>query len=150
VRVVIQRVRSASVRVDGEEIAAIGNGILVYVGIERWDGEPEIDFVASKMMNLRIFPNESGRMDRDIRDVKGDVLSVSQFTLASRIRKGRRPDFGNAAEPDRAESLYKRFNRLLTEGGVPVSTGRFGAMMDVASVNDGPVTFVIERTGGQQ
>ena len=149
-RVVIQRVRSASVRVDGEEIAAIGHGILAYVGIERWDGEPEIDFVASKIMNLRIFSNESGRMDRDIRDVRGNVLSVPQFTLASRIRKGRRPDFGNAAEPGRAEYLYKRFNRFLTEGGVPVATGRFGAMMDVTSVNDGPVTFVIERTGEQQ
>lgn len=85
-------------------------------------------------------------MDLDLGEVNGSILSVSQFTLASRIRKGRRPDFGSAADPVRAESLYRRFNRMLTEGGLSVATGRFGAMMSVASVNEGPVTFIVERS----
>jgi len=147
-RVVIQRVSRARVTVDGRETGHIGSGLLAYVGIERGDGEAEVDYVAEKILGLRIFANDSGRMDLSVRDTGGEILSVSQFTLASRIRKGRRPDFGNAAEPDIAASLYRHFNQRLQEAGVPVATGSFGAFMEVDSVNDGPVTFVIDRPSG--
>jgi len=145
-RVVIQRVSRARVTVEGRETGSIGSGLLAYVGVEKGDREDEVDYVAEKILGLRVFANESGRMDLSVRDVGGEILSVSQFTLAARIRKGRRPDFGNAAEPDRAESLYRHFNQRLAASGIPVATGSFGAFMEVESVNDGPVTFVIDRT----
>lgn len=143
-RVVIQRVSRASVEVDGEITGKIDRGILAYVGIEKGDTEKEIAFVADKIVNLRIFPDDHGRMNLSIVDIGGSLLSISQFTLASYIKKGRRPDFTNAEDPERAESLWEDFNERVSRE-VPVEKGVFGAMMQIDSVNDGPVTFIIER-----
>jgi len=147
-RIVAQRVSQARVEVDGREIARIGHGLLLLVGIEKGDGEKEISFMADKAVHLRIFADGEGRMNLDVRDVGGEILSVSQFTLAARNKKGRRPDFTNAEEPARAQELYSRFNSLLT-AAVPVATGEFGAMMAVHSVNDGPVTIILEKTASE-
>ena len=114
------------------------------VGIEKGDGEPEIAFIADKVLNLRIFPDEQDKMNLSVQDIGGGILSVSQFTLAARNKKGRRPDFGNAEEPGKAAALYSRFNSLLA-AAVPVATGEFGAMMDVRLVNNGPVTIILEK-----
>lgn len=146
-RVVIQRVLRARVTVSGRETGRIGPGLLIYVGIERGDSEAEVDYMAAKIRHLRVFANESGRMDLSIMDTAGEILSVSQFTLASRIRKGRRPDFTQAADPVAAERFYLRFNQQLASAGISVATGEFGAFMQVESINDGPVTFVVERSG---
>ena len=130
--------------IDGRTLSRIGTGLLLLVGIEKGDGEKEIGFMAEKILNLRIFADGSDKMNLSVQDVRGEILSISQFTLASRIKKGRRPDFSDAEEPGRAEELYSRFNRLLA-AAVPVATGIFGAMMDVHSVNHGPVTFILEK-----
>ena len=143
-RNVIQRVSRASVEVDGEVVGKINRGILVYVGIERGDTEKEIAFMAEKILNLRIFPDEERRMNLSVKDIGGGVLSISQFTLASYIKKGRRPDFTNAEEPGKAEELYERFNEILSQD-IHVEKGIFGAMMNIESINDGPVTFIIEK-----
>ncbi len=143
-RVVIQRVKRAGVEVEGKTVGKIEKGILAYVGIEKGDTEKEITFMAEKILNLRIFPDEEYRMNLSVKDIGGAVLSISQFTLASRIKKGRRPDFANAEDPAKAEELYNLFNTILTKD-IPVQKGVFGAMMDVESVNWGPVTFIIER-----
>lgn len=144
-RVVLQRVKEARVEVEKRVSGKIGKGLLIYCGLEAGDGEKEIEYVAEKILNLRIFPDENGRMNLSLLELEsGEILSVSQFTLASYIKKGRRPDFNNALEPEKAEPLYSSFNRILSER-VKVETGVFGAMMDVYSVNDGPVTFIIEK-----
>ena len=126
-------------------VAGIGNGLLLLAGIEKGDGEREIEFVAEKILNLRIFADGQDKMNLSVQQVAGEILSVSQFTLAARNQKGRRPDFGNAEEPGKAEALLCRFHALLA-AAVPVSTGVFGAMMDVHSVNNGPVTIILEKT----
>lgn len=143
-RLVVQRVSRAQVEVDQKIIGKINKGLLVYVGVERGDGGQEVNFMADKVLNLRIFPDSEGKMNLSVRDIKGAVLSISQFTLASRIKKGRRPDFNNAEEPVKAEELYKRFNEVLSQE-IRVEKGVFGAMMDILSVNDGPVTIIIEK-----
>jgi D-tyrosyl-tRNA(Tyr) deacylase len=143
-RVVIQRVNRASVEVDGTVVGKIGNGVLAYVGIEKGDTEKEITFMAEKILNLRIFPDDEYKMNLCVKDVKGAILSISQFTLASYIKKGRRPDFINAEEPARAEALYEKFNEILSYK-IKVEKGIFGAMMNIESVNNGPVTFIIEK-----
>lgn len=144
-RLVVQRVRSADVKVGIEIVGRIGTGLLIYSGIEKGDTEKEVEFIAEKVLNLRIFPDENGKMDRSVLDISGgSVLSISQFTLASYIRKGRRPDFSNAMEPGPAEKLYHQFNTILSRR-IKVETGVFGEMMDITSVNDGPVTFIIEK-----
>lgn len=143
-RVVVQRVSRASVEIDGRMVGRIGAGLLLLVGIEKGDGEREMKFAADKTLNLRIFADDKDKMNLSVQEVKGEILSISQFTLASRIKKGRRPDFSDAEEPGRAEVLYDRFNRLLA-AVVPVATGVFGAMMDIHSVNQGPVTFILEK-----
>ncbi|MBN2345696.1 MAG: D-tyrosyl-tRNA(Tyr) deacylase [Candidatus Aminicenantes bacterium] len=143
-RVVVQRVSRASVEVGGRTIGRIGHGLLLLVGMEKGDGEKEVEFMADKALHLRVFPDEQGRMNLDVQQVRGEILSISQFTLAARNRKGRRPDFTNAEEPGRAEALYSRFNDLLA-AAVPVACGSFGAMMDVHSVNSGPVTIILEK-----
>ncbi len=147
-RVVAQRVSQAAVAVAGREVGRVGRGLLLLVGIEKGDGEREIAFMADKVLHLRVFADGQERMNLDVRQVQGGVLSISQFTLAARNKKGRRPDFGNAEEPARARELFDRFNALL-RAAVPVATGEFGAMMDVSSVNDGPVTLVLERTAAE-
>jgi D-tyrosyl-tRNA(Tyr) deacylase len=147
-RIVAQRVSRAGVDVDGRTVGRIGNGLLLLVAIEKGDGDGEIHYLADKILNLRLFADEAGKMNLSVQDVKGEILSISQFTLATRVKKGRRPDFANAEEPGRAEELYSRFNRLL-QAAVPVATGRFGAMMDVHSVNQGPVTVILEKNGSE-
>jgi len=145
VRVVVQRVKSAEVRIGTRIAGKIGTGLLIYAGIEKGDSEKEIEYIGEKVLNLRIFPDEDGKMDRSALDISGGaILSISQFTLASHIRKGRRPDFSNAMEPEKAEELYHKFNKILSEK-IVVETGVFGEMMDITSVNDGPVTFIIEK-----
>jgi D-aminoacyl-tRNA deacylase len=143
-RIVVQRVSQASVESGGKMVGRIGTGLLLLVGIEKGDGEKDIDFMADKILNLRIFADGSDKMNLSIRDVRGEILSISQFTLASRVKKGRRPDFSDAEEPGRAEELYSRLNKLLA-ASVPVATGIFGAMMDIHLVNQGPVTFILEK-----
>jgi len=144
-RVVVQRVSRASVEIDCRTVGRIETGLLLLIGIEKGDGEKEIEFMADKILNLRIFADNEGKMNLSIQEIKGEILSISQFTLASRNKKGRRPDFANAEEPGKAEALYSRFNALLA-AAAPVATGMFGAMMDVHSVNNGPVTIIIEKT----
>lgn len=144
-RVVVQRVSQASVAIGGRTVGRIGAGLLLLAGIEKGDGEKEIEFMADKILNLRIFADDKNKMNLSVREVKGEILSVSQFTLASRVKKGRRPDLANAEEPGKAEALHSRFNALLS-AAVPVAAGVFGAMMDVHSVNNGPVTLIIEKS----
>jgi len=146
VRVVLQRVKNASVTVSGERISEIGEGLLLLVGIAKDDGEGEAGWLAEKIVGLRIFNDEDGKMNLGVRDVGGEILAVSQFTLLADTRKGKRPSFIKAALPEEAEPLFDHFcERLRAAGIASVKTGRFGAMMDVALVNDGPVTIVLER-----
>lgn len=143
-RLVVQRVKQARVEVNNKVIGEIQKGLLVFVGIEKNDGWREVNFMADKVLNLRIFPDETGKMNLSLKDIQGDMLSISQFTLASHISKGRRPDFNNAEDPREAEKLYESFNEMVSRE-IRLEKGRFGAMMQVHSVNDGPVTFVIEK-----
>ena len=145
-RVVLQRVKNASVTVSGEKISEIGEGLLLLVGVAKDDGEREASWLAEKVAGLRIFNDEEGKMNLGVRDVGGEILAVSQFTLLADTRKGKRPSFIKAALPEEAEPLFDYFCERLREAGVAsVKTGSFGAMMDVALVNDGPVTIVLER-----
>jgi D-aminoacyl-tRNA deacylase len=145
-RIVLQRVRQASVTVGDERISEIGAGLLLLVGIAAGDGEAQADWLAEKVAGLRIFNDENGKMNLSVRDGGGGVLAVSQFTLLADTRKGKRPSFIRAAPPEEAEPLFDYFcERLRTAGISPVETGSFGAMMDVALLNDGPVTIVLER-----
>ncbi|MDJ0816858.1 MAG: D-aminoacyl-tRNA deacylase [Desulfobacterales bacterium] len=143
-RAVVQRVREASVETEGEIISRIGGGLLVLLGIAREDHRSDAEYLASKISNLRIFEDEAGKMNRSLIDTGGDMLVVSQFTLLGDCRKGRRPSFISAAEPDRANELYEYFVEAVRQLGIPVATGRFKAMMAVALVNDGPVTLIVE------
>ena len=145
-RVVLQRVSRASVSVEGETVGAIGPGLALLVGFTETDEETAVDWMADKVIGLRIFPDEDGRMNLGLDDTGGDVLVVSQFTLYGDTRKGKRPSFVHAAHPDHAVPLYERFVEALRERAPGrVATGVFGAMMDVELVNDGPVTLVLER-----
>jgi len=144
-RAVIQRVSSARVTVAGELTGEIGPGLLVLLGVAQDDTEADAQWLAAKVCALRIFEDAEGRMNRSVVDVGGGILVVSQFTLFASTRKGTRPSFNDAARPDVAIPLYESFNRLTTAAlGRPVATGRFAARMDVALVNDGPVTLVID------
>ncbi len=145
-RIVLQRVKNASVTVEGERISGIGAGLLLLVGVAQGDGEAEAGWLAEKVAGLRIFNDEEGKMNLSVRDVGGEILAVSQFTLLADTRKGKRPSFVGAAPPEEAEQLFDYFCERLRAAGVgSVETGSFGAMMDVALVNDGPVTIVLER-----
>ena len=145
-RVVLQRVKNASVTVGGERVSGIGDGLLLLVGIAVGDGEAEAAWLAEKISGLRIFNDGDGKMNLSVRDVGGEVLAVSQFTLLADTKKGKRPSFVGAAPPEEAERLFDYFcERLRAAGAGPVKTGVFGAMMDVALVNDGPVTIILER-----
>ncbi|QNK60063.1 D-aminoacyl-tRNA deacylase [Paenibacillus sp. PAMC21692] len=143
-RVVVQRSKEASVSVEGEIVGAIRHGLVLLVGLTHEDGKEEVRWMADKVAGLRIFEDEGGKMNHSVLDVGGDILSVSQFTLYGDCRKGRRPNFMAAARPEQAEELYDYFNGLMRETGLKVETGRFGAMMDVSLVNDGPVTLILE------
>ncbi len=145
-RIVVQRVKSVSVTVEGEVISRIGQGLLLLVGVAQGDGEAEADWLAAKIASLRIMGDGEGKMNRSVMDVGGAVLVVSQFTLLADTRKGKRPSFVGAAPPGEAKRLFDYFCGQLREAGVDrIKTGRFGAMMEVALVNDGPVTIVLER-----
>jgi D-tyrosyl-tRNA(Tyr) deacylase len=145
-RVVLQRVREASVTVDGAVVGSIGPGHLLLTGFASGDNETALEWMADKVIGLRVFNDAEGKMNLDLVDIAGDLLVVSQFTLYGDARKGRRPSFVDAAHPDIASPLYERFVALLRERAPGrVETGRFGAMMDVRLLNDGPVTLVLER-----
>ena len=144
-RVVIQRVKSASVSINGEIRSQINKGFLILLGIESEDSEDDIQWLCKKVANLRIFSDENGAMNRSILEVKGEILVVSQFTLHASTKKGNRPSFIKAARPDVAIPLYERFiEQLAQDCDCPIATGSFGAMMDVALVNDGPVTIIMD------
>ncbi|MBD3872192.1 MAG: D-tyrosyl-tRNA(Tyr) deacylase [Acidobacteria bacterium] len=144
-RMVIQRVSRAEVRVGEETVAHIGAGLVALVGLERGDGEGQLEHAAQRLATLRIFSDDDGRMNRGLDEVGGAVLAVSQFTLAGSIRKGRRPSFDHAMPGDQAAPLFERFLDLLRAKNVRVETGVFGALMDVELVNDGPVTLIWEE-----
>jgi len=144
-KIVLQRSKQANVKVDDKEVGAIDKGLVLLVGVTHDDTKEAAKFLADKIVNLRIFEDEDGKMNYSLLDVGGDILSVSQFTLYGDCQKGRRPNFMAAAKPDYAEELYHFFNEALKEKGVKVETGVFGAMMDVSLVNDGPVTLILEK-----
>lgn len=141
----MQRVSRADVTVGGRTTGEIGRGLLLLVGFRDGDGDEELRWMADKVVGLRVFGDDRGKMNRSVVDVGGAILVVSQFTLYGDARKGRRPSFVEAAAPDLAIPLYERFLALLRESGIPVETGEFGAMMEVEMVNDGPVTLILER-----
>ena len=143
-RAVVQRVHRAQVVIDGEIVGAVERGLLLLLGVVGTDGDKEAGWLARKVAALRIFPDEAGLMNRSVKDVGGGVLVVSQFTLYGDCRKGNRPSFIQAAPPAHAEPLYERFCVLLAQEGIPVSTGRFGALMDVSLLNHGPVTLLLD------
>jgi D-tyrosyl-tRNA(Tyr) deacylase len=143
-RAVVQRVARASVSVDGETVAQIGRGLLVLIAVSRDDREAEADRLAAKLADLRIFENDLGKLDRSLRDIGGEALLVSQFTLYADTHKGRRPSFSAAAEPSRAEDLYSYFVDRFAALGIAAQRGRFGAHMMVELVNDGPVTLIVD------
>ena len=146
-RVVLQRVARAAVRVDGKAVGEIGRGFLVLAGFAPTDTDATLDWMADKVLGLRLFGDAEGKMNRDLAEVGGAVLVVSQFTLYGDAKKGRRPSFIDAAPPEIAIPLYERFVAMLREkaGSIPVATGEFGAMMEVELVNDGPVTLQLEK-----
>ncbi len=149
-RLILQRVARAAVRVGDELVGEIGRGVLVYVGVERGDGAAEADRAAAKLAGLRLFEDETGKMNLDLAAVGGAVLLVSQFTLAASLARGRRPSFDRAAAPEAAEPLIRRLAAERERRGLPVAGGRFGAHMAVESINDGPVTFVLDLPGGAE
>jgi len=144
-RIVLQRVKQAAVAVEKQTVGQINKGVCLLVGVEKGDTEEEARYLAHKIVELRIFPDEEGKMNLSLLDIRGEALAVSQFTLAASLKKGRRPSFDSAEDPERAESLFRYFIGLLKEKGIKVETGIFGALMDVHLVNDGPVTFILER-----
>ena len=143
-RVLIQRVYRASVRVDGATVGSIARGLVVFLGVEEGDDDGDAVWNAAKTAQLRIFSDADGKMNRGVLDVQGEVLVVSQFTLAASTRRGRRPSFESAAGPELAQRLYERFVAALREHGLVVATGTFRAMMEVELINDGPVTVMLD------
>ena len=143
-RAVVQRVKRASVSVEGAVIASVGRGLLVLVGVAEGDAEADADLLADKTANLRIFADDDGKMNRSVKDASGAVLAVSQFTLLGDARKGRRPSFTEACAPERAVALFERFCSQVRAQGIECATGRFQATMDVELVNDGPVTILLD------
>lgn len=143
-RVILQRAKRAEVRVSGKVVGRIDKGLMLLVGVTHEDNAGDAAYMADKIVNLRIFEDENEKMNLSLLDVEGEVLSVSQFTLYGDTRKGRRPNFMDAAKPDHATVIYEAFNVKLREHGVKVETGEFGAMMEVDFINDGPVTLIVE------
>ncbi|WP_270764108.1 D-aminoacyl-tRNA deacylase [Weissella confusa] len=143
-RVVLQRVSSASVTVDDQELGAIGQGYMLLIAIQDADTEAELDYLVRKITGLRVFEDEAGKMNLSIHDVGGSILSISQFTLYADTRRGNRPSFTDAGAPAYAEKMYDQFNTKLAATGLTVATGEFGADMKVSLVNDGPVTIIFD------
>jgi len=144
-KALIQRVKNASVTIEGEIYSSIGFGMLVLLGVEKDDTEVNAKQLAEKLINFRIFEDENGKMNKSILDVKGEILVVSQFTLMGDCKKGTRPSFDKAAPPDKAKKLYEDFVRLIFSSGLIVKTGVFQAMMEISLVNQGPVTLLVEK-----
>jgi len=145
-RAVIQRVLEAEVKIGGQSVGRIGKGLLVYVSIGKADTEKDAELMAEKLVNLRIFEDQAGKMNRSLLDVGGGILLVSNFTLHGDCRKGRRPSFDAAAEPQLAQRLYEKVIELIAKQGVVVQKGAFGEYMQVSSVNDGPVNFLLDSS----
>lgn len=143
-KALIQRVKKASVTIDGELYSQINQGILILLGVEKGDTEESAEKSVNKIINLRIFPDAEGKMNRSLKDTNGELLVVSQFTLCGNCKKGTRPSFDNAELPEKAKALYEKYIQIVKNAGAPVATGSFGAMMDVELINDGPVTFMVE------
>ena len=144
-RVVLQRVNHAAVRIDGETVGQIQKRYLLLVGLAPEDTDEQLDWMVHKIVNLRVFEDENGKLNRALADVNGEILSISQFTLYADVKHGNRPGFSKAAKPEIAAPLYDRFNEKLRQAGVHVETGRFGADMKVELENDGPVTILYEK-----
>ena len=144
-RVVLQKVTHASVSIDGEVVGAIKRGYMLLVGVAPDDGDEQLDYLVHKIVNLRVFEDQNGKMTLGLQDVDSAILSISQFTLYADTRHGNRPGFTDAARPEIAEPLYQRFNEKLAATGVHVETGRFGAEMKVDLENDGPTTIIYEK-----
>lgn len=147
-RIVVQRVKKAEVRVEEKVVGAIGNGLLVFLGIHSTDTKEVISWMVQKVLHLRLFADEAGKMNLSLQDIQGEILVVSQFTLYGNCQNGRRPDFFEAAPPLIAEPLYLSFCEEIRKKIGDVQTGNFGSFMEVALVNDGPVTFLIEKSSG--
>ncbi|MCJ7728916.1 MAG: D-aminoacyl-tRNA deacylase [Sedimentisphaerales bacterium] len=145
-RAVIQRVGEAQVQVDGQMAGQIGKGLLVYLSVGKADGDKDAEFMAEKLAGLRIFADDAGKMNRSVVEIGGEILLVSNFTLHGDCRKGRRPGFDAACEPELANRLYEKTAELIAGQGVKVAKGVFGAYMQVSSVNDGPVTFLVDSS----
>lgn len=143
-RIVVQRAKKARVVVNNQVIGAIDHGLMILVGVTHDDTDEDINYIADKLVNLRIFEDAEGKMNLSLLDVGGSILSVSQFTLYADTRKGRRPSYIDAARPEQAEKLYDRLNKVIREKGITVETGVFGAMMNVEFTNEGPVTIILE------
>lgn len=145
-RAVVQRVRHAAVTVNRKQVGAIGNGLLVFLGVANEDTQTDADYLAEKVAGLRIFPDEQGKMNRSVCDTGGEVMIISQFTLYGDVRRGKRPAFTRAAPPRHAETLYNYYVTQMRRQGLVVATGQFQAMMDIALVNPGPVTILLDST----
>lgn len=143
-RAVVQRVKQSSVTVGNDTVGKIASGLLVLLGVAKEDGVGDADYLADKITNLRIFEDEAGKLNRSLLETGGEMLVVSQFTLLGNCRKGRRPSFIDAADPDMADDLYEYFVQQVRQEGVSVKTGRFRARMDVSLINDGPITLIVE------
>ena len=143
-KVVVQRVKSASVAVEGKIVGKIGNGLVLLIGVAETDTKDNVESIANKCTNLRIFQDDQGKLNRSLIDEKGEVLAISQFTLLGDTRKGRRPSFISAAHPEKGKEYYEYFIDCIVKQGVHVETGIFGAMMDVELINTGPVTLIVE------
>ena len=143
-RAVIQRIKESSVNVEGQIIGRTGVGLLVLLGVAQNDGPADADYLVNKITHLRIFEDENGKLNRSLLEIDGEMMVVSQFTLLADCRKGRRPSFGDAAEPELAADLYEYFVEQVRSQGINVATGRFKAMMEVALINAGPVTIILE------
>ena len=144
-KLVLQRVANAGVYIEGQTVAKISQGLLIFFGVEKQDNSDKVNYLADKALKLRIFQDDKGKMNLSCLDVSGDVLVISQFTLAGDCTKGKRPSFDNAAQPKEAKFLYRQFIKIVAESGLTVKEGQFGANMQVELVNDGPVTFFLSR-----
>lgn len=145
-RMVCQRVLEAEVKINDQSVGKIGKGLLVFLSVGKGDTDKDAEFIAEKLVNLRIFADEAGKMNRSVQDIGGAILLISNFTLHGDCRKGRRPGFDAAAEPTLAQQLYEKVITLVAQQGVPVEQGIFGAYMHVTSINDGPVTFLLDSS----